>query len=172
VVGTGTASLVDASTPWVAAADGNLNQLQTSLSMLNLPISVADSNGYTLLQAAASYGQVAIVQWLFQQAKARAGDSTLSGLLQAVDADGDSALHYASTVAVAELLIQHGISTQIQNAAGLTPLQAKQQELQELQDDEDGEGFDEDDEDVIQLQRLVTHLSSLQNEPQGGQGHS
>lgn len=170
---------IDASTPWVAAADGNINQLQTSLSILNLPISAADSNGYTLLQAAASYGQDVIVQWLLQQAQSQSqaqNDTTTTTtntttstttmtqqLLQAVDADGDSALHYASTVSVAELLIQHDIScTQIQNAEGFTPLQAKQQELQELTEEENNDEFDPDDEDVIQLQRLVTYLSNLQ----------
>jgi ankyrin repeat protein len=172
---------VDASTPWVAAADGNLNQLQTSLSILNLPISAADANGYTLLQAAASYGQDIIVQWLLHQTQAQSQSqeqaqsddtkSTISQLLQAVDADGDSALHYASTVSVAQLLINHGsiALAQIQNAEGLTPLQAKQQELQELREEKEEEG-DDDDEDIIQLQRLVAYLSDLQNVPQDG-GH-
>ena len=37
---------VDASTPWVAAADGNLSLLQTSLQTLCLPITVADNNPF------------------------------------------------------------------------------------------------------------------------------
>jgi len=144
---------VDSSTPWVAAADGNLPLLQHALQQLNLPITATDSNGYTLLQAAASYSQMAVLTWVLEQEAA-------PSFVNAVDQDGDSALHYASTATAAQFLVERAhTSTAIQNAAGLTALQAKKQELQELLEDEDTE---DDDVDVLHLKGIIEYLESLE----------
>lgn len=140
---------MDASTPWVAAADGNLPLLQAALSHLQLTVNAKDENGYTFLQAAASYNRMHVLEWLVQRPHA---DCSL------VDGDGDSALHYASTATVARFLVGAGVNPSILNGEGLTALQRKQQELEEAQQDED---FDEDDEDYRQLQALVEYLASM-----------
>jgi len=145
---------IDASTPWLAAADGKLALLQSSLTKLNLSVSAADENGYTLLQAAASYGQIPVMKWILSQA------ASIGGLdVNAADKEGDTALHYAGTAEACQLLVQGAqASTQIKNAQGKTALQIKQEELKTLQDDEDE---DSDSEDIVTLQKQVAYLSSL-----------
>jgi ankyrin repeat protein len=140
---------VDNSTPWIAASDGNLNLLQHALTTLNLQPSASDENGYTLLQAAASYSRAAVMQWLIQ---------TQAVNVNAVDTEGDSALHYADKVEAATFLVQSGIDITICNAAGKTALQSKQEDIDEMMQDEDTE---DDDEDLLNLRALVEYLNSL-----------
>jgi ankyrin repeat protein len=140
---------VDNSTPWIAASDGNLNLLQHALTTLNLPPSASDENGYTLLQAAASYSRAAVMQWLIQ---------TQAVNVNAVDTEGDSALHYADKVEAATFLVQSGVDTSLLNAAGKTALQSKQEEIDEMMQDEDTE---DDDVDLLNLHALVEYLTSL-----------
>lgn len=140
---------IDSSTPWLAASEGNLPLLQTSLSKLNLPVTVADENGYTLLHAASAYAQVNLMEWLFFS----------QGVdVNAVDNDGDSALHHCHNVDAARTLIERGhANPQLRNAEGKTALQVKQDELQELMQDED----EKDSEDASNLEELVAYLSSI-----------
>lgn len=148
---------VDSSTPWVAAADGNLPLLQHALQQLNLPVTATDENGYTLLQAAASYSRIPIVNWILEQTDMSSEQRHV--LVNAVDHDGDSALHYASTASVAQFLVERaGIDTQLVNATGSTALQSKSAELEELLQDEDTE---DDDVDVIHLKEMITYLESI-----------
>jgi hypothetical protein len=152
---------VDASTPWVAAADGNLPLLQRALHLLNLTVAAADDNqGYTLLQAAASYGQIPVLTWLLSQVQAKvAGVPDVTQLANAVDRDGDSALHYAGTAATARfLVVEAGIDVRLRNSVGLTALEAKRRELEEIMCDED---FEEDDVDYLHAKEIVEYLQSL-----------
>jgi ankyrin repeat protein len=145
---------VDPSTPFLAASEGNLALMQASLQMLQQPLTVQDDNHYTLLHAAASYGQVAVVRFLLQPQH----NLPLS-FINATDHDGDTALHYATNVETAKLLVQDGkINTSQSNANGKTALQAKQEELDELLQDEEQ---DEDDEEVETLKQLIEYLSTL-----------
>lgn len=140
---------VDGSTPWVAAADGNLPLLQTALQTLQLPVTAQDENGYTLLQAAVSYNQAHVWQWLSSQPQFTAHQ---------VDGEGDSALHYAGTSNAARFLVESGINVNVKNSDGLTALQKKREELEEMRQDED---FEETDEEYVQLKDMVDYLSSL-----------
>jgi ankyrin repeat protein len=144
-------SSIDSSTPWMAASEGNLPLLQESLTKLQLPITAADENGYTLLQAASSYGQIQLIQWLLSNMPQPLTD------LNAVDQEGDSALHYASTDEACRVLVTANIDTTIKNISGKTALEAKQEELQELMDDED---FDDEDLDAAALRACIQYLSS------------
>jgi ankyrin repeat protein len=141
---------VDGSTPWIAASDGNLNLLQHALTTLNLTPSVSDENGYTLLQAASSYSRAAVMQWLIQAPQAVN--------VNAVDTEGDSALHYADKVEAATYLVQSGIDTALLNVAGKTALQSKQEDMDEMMADEDTE---DDDVDLLNLRALIEYLTSL-----------
>ena len=133
----------------MAASEGNLALLQSSLTSLNLPLSAADENGYTLLHAAASYNQLQIMELLIQ-----------NGVdVNATDNDGDSALHYAGNAQAAQMLIQSGKCNPAQpNGEGKTALQAKQEELDEMLKDEDVE---DDDDDLELLKAVVQYLSTL-----------
>ena len=141
---------MDASTPWMAAADGNLALLQASLQALQLsPSTAQDEHGYTLLQAAVSYNRANVWTWLASQP---------GFVVHTADGEGDTALHYAATAEAARFLVQQGIDVQARNAEQQTALEKKQQELEELRQDED---FEETDEEYIQLKGVVDYLSSL-----------
>jgi ankyrin repeat protein len=145
-----TNQIIDNSTPWIAASDGNLALLQHALTTLNLPPSEAsDENGYTLLQAASSYSRAAVMQWLVQ---------TVAVDVNAVDTEGDTALHYADKVEAATFLLQSGIDVTILNVAGKTALQSKQDDMDEMMADED---IEDDDVDLLNLRALIEYLTSL-----------
>ena len=140
---------IDSSTPWMAASEGNLSLLQSSLSFLQLPVAAADENGYTLLHAAASYNQLPIIHYLLQNHVD----------INAVDNDGDSVLHHVGNLETAKLLIEVGkANPSIVNKQGKTALQAKQEELDEMMSDEDVE---DDDEDLETLKVVVGYFSTL-----------
>lgn len=139
---------LDSSTPWMAASEGNLALLKRSLSTLNLGVTSADENGYTLLHAASAYAQVPIIEWLLAQGVN----------VTATDNDGDSALHHTDDAMIAKLLIERGrVNPSLQNSEGKTALQVKQDDLQELMADED----DEHSEEASKLRELIAYLSSI-----------
>jgi ankyrin repeat protein len=140
----------------MAASEGSLVLLQESLKSLNLPVSCADESGYTLLHAAAAYHQLSVMDWLLlQQERIN---------INAVDNDGDTALHYTERADVARKLIEAGANPTIANNSDKTALQVKQEELDELiQEDED-----DDSDDVMNLRELIAYLTSVRTS-QGGQ---
>ena len=78
--------------------------------------------------------------------------------VNAVDTEGDSALHYADKVEAATFLVQSGIDTALLNTAGKTALQSKQEDIDEMMADEDTE---DDDADLLNLRALIEYLTSL-----------
>jgi hypothetical protein len=145
---------MDASTPWMAASDGNLFLLQNSLAVLNIQVTAADENGYTLLHAASAYAQIHVMEWLIAQRVP----------VNAVDSDGDTALHHVEDVNAAKLLIEKGKAhPMIANSSGKTPLQVKQGDLEELMEDDD----DDDSDEAAKLRELISYISSVTaNTPQ------
>ena len=172
---------IDPSTPWTAIAEGNLSLLQLSLQQLQYPIYVADEiQGYTLLQAAASYSHTPILQYIWSEIQnhnnnanngtaSSAATTTTScpegGYQNAVDHDGDTALHYAGTVQAMEFLIDTcRINVHITNHNQMTALDAKRTEMHEIEQDVDD--FDEDDIDYVQLKEMVQYLETKMMNPQ------
>jgi ankyrin repeat protein len=147
-------SEIDASTPFVAASDGDLDLLKRSLAHLSIPDTISDSNGLTLLHSAASYNQKEIIEWLLL---------TQNVNVNAKDNDGDTPLHHCDQVNAARMLIDQGKADyRIKNNEGQTPLDLKKEEWQELKGslEEDG-GNDDADDDLEALEELVQYLSSL-----------
>ena len=142
---------IDESTPWVAAGDGDLTLLQTSIAQLGLAPNAADSNGFTFLHAACGYGRLEVMQWLIGLNK----DSVVIDV-NARDGDGDTPLHHCDDVDSAKMLTEAGADHTIKNSDGKTALEVKQEDLQEG-DEED----DSDDEDRTKLKDLVEYLKSL-----------
>jgi hypothetical protein len=140
---------IDESTPWVAAGDGDLPLLQSSIAQLNLSPNAADSNGFTFLHAACGYGRIKVIQWLL----GLNADSIVIDV-NAKDGDGDTPLHHCDDVDTAKILIEAGADTTIKNCDGKTALEVKQEDLDEG-DDED----DSDDEDRSKLKELVEFLT-------------
>lgn len=141
---------IDESTPWVAAGDGDLALLQSSISQLGLAPNAADSNGFTFLHAACGYGRLEVIQWLIGLNK----DSVVIDV-NARDGDGDTPLHHCDDVDSAKVLIEAGADHTIRNGDGKTALEVKQEDLKEG-DEED----DSDDEDRVKLKDLVEYLKS------------
>lgn len=138
---------VDSSTPWMAAAEGNLPLLKSSLLALGLAATAQDETGYALVHAAVSYSQMNVLQWLVDN----------GANVHAVDNEGDTVLHYSGDAATASYLIQAlEVDSMLTNVAGKTALQVKEEELEEIMDDEDDE-----DDDVEVLKQLVEYLKSL-----------
>jgi len=144
-----TAEIIDASTPWVAAGDGDLQLLQTSIQQLNLTPNSRDGNGFSFLHAACGYCRVDVIAWLLSNKDVV--DVNLR------DGDGDTALHHCDDAVSAKMLIEGGADAQLTNDEGKTPLQVKEEELHEGDEEED----DSDDEDREKLKELVTYLKSL-----------
>lgn len=145
---------IDASTPWVAAGDGDLILLQTSINQLGLSPNAADSNGFTFLHAACGYCRVDVIQWLL----GLNNESNTIIDVNARDGDGDTPLHHCDDAVSAKMLIEGGADHGIKNDEGKTPLEVKEEELQEGDEEDD----DSDDEDREKLKELVVYLKSLQ----------
>lgn len=141
---------IDESTPWVAAGDGDLSLLQSSITQLGLFPNAADSNGFTFLHAACGYGRTEVIQWLLGLNKQ---DSIVIDV-NAKDGDGDTPLHHCDDVDTAKILIEAGADPTIKNGDGKTALEVKLDDLDEG-DDED----DSDDEDRSKLKELVEFLT-------------
>lgn len=137
---------IDASTPWVAAGDGDLQLLQTSIKQLGLSPSSCDENGFSFLHAACGYCRVGVIQWLLSN----------NVNVNIRDADGDTALHHCDDAISAKLLMEGGADHQLTNDEGKNPLQVKEEEFHE--GDIENES---DDEDREKLKELVTYLKSL-----------
>ena len=151
---------IDSSTPFVAAADGDLNLLQSSIKQLGLSPNAADSNGFTFLHASCGYCRVDVIQWLLDLNKS---SSTIIIDVNAVDGDGDTPLHHCDDVVSAKLLIEEGgANHELTNNDGKTALNIKEEELQEGADDDEDD--DSDDEDREKLKQLVAYLKSLSEE--------
>ena len=144
---------IDASTPFVAAADGDLTLLKSSIKQLNLSPNAKDSNGFTLLHAACGYSRIEVINWLLDLNNI---ESTIIDV-NARDSDNDTPLHHCDDVESARILIEKGgADHQLTNNEGKTPLQSKEAELEEDDDDDDS-----DDEDREKLKQLVVYLKSL-----------
>ena len=146
------AAEIDASTPWVAAGDGDLQLLQASIEKLSLPPSASVSNGFTFLHAACGYCRVDVIEWLLglNRKEPNAVD------VNARDGDGDTPLHHCDDAVSAKMLVEGGADHKLENDEGKTPLQVKEEELHEG-DDED----ESDDEDREKLKELIDYLKGL-----------
>jgi ankyrin repeat protein len=140
----------EASTPFVAAGDGDLELLQASIEQLGISPNAADSNGFTFLHAACGYCRVEVIEWLL----GLNNDSTIINV-NARDGDGDTPLHHCDDAVSAKMLIKAGADHRLKNDQGQTPLEVKEEELEE------GDDSDSDDEDRLKLKELVTYLKSL-----------
>ncbi|KAF8515388.1 ankyrin [Hysterangium stoloniferum] len=94
---------------WVAAGEGDLDRVKVRTLSPNVP----DPYTYTPMHAAASYGQIEVLDYLV----GRGGDVNVK------DNDNETPLFTVESVEVARWLINHGADITVQNADGMTPAQ-------------------------------------------------
>ncbi|KAF8440536.1 ankyrin repeat-containing domain protein [Boletus edulis BED1] len=103
---------------WVAAADGDVQRVQTLAISPNAP----DPFTYTPMHAAASYAQLDVLAYLVQQG----GDVNIT------DEDGDTPLYTVENIDTARWLIDHGAAIDRRNGAGVSPIEHIQEDFPEV----------------------------------------
>jgi len=98
---------------WVAAADGDISRLTQLVDHQSFSPNIPDPYSYTPMHAAASYGQLDILEYLIS----RGGDVNIT------DNDGDTPLYTVETVETARFLVQHGAVVDRTNNEGISPIE-------------------------------------------------
>ena len=83
------AAEVDASTPFVAAADGEIELLQESIKQLGILPNAADPYGFTFLHSSCGYCRDKVMQWFIGLYVESNGMH-----VNAMAGDGDTAVHH------------------------------------------------------------------------------
>ncbi|KAJ7127040.1 ankyrin repeat-containing domain protein [Mycena epipterygia] len=107
---------------WVAAGDGDLDRVRHLVEQESLSPNAPDEFTYTPMHAAASYGQLQILEYLIS----RGGDVNVQ------DADGDTPIYTVENVETARFLVTHGATLDRQNSDGVSPIDHLQEEFSEV----------------------------------------
>ncbi|CAO3657049.1 unnamed protein product [Mucor hiemalis] len=95
---------------WVAAGDGQLDRVR-ELVESGIDVNGHDQFGYTAMHAAVSYGQFEVVKYLLDH----------GANVDVQDFEKDTPLYVAETVAMAQLLLDHGADPKHVNEDNITP---------------------------------------------------
>ncbi|TCD60479.1 hypothetical protein EIP91_010027 [Steccherinum ochraceum] len=96
---------------WVAAGDGDLDRVRELVEHQSYSANIPDSNTYTPMHAAASYGHIHILEYLVS----KGGDVNI------LDSDGDTPLYVVENIETARWLVEHGAIVNRRNAEDVTP---------------------------------------------------
>ncbi|KAJ7739775.1 ankyrin repeat-containing domain protein [Mycena maculata] len=107
---------------WVAAGDGNLDRVRLLVEQESLSPNAPDEFTYTPMHAAASYGQLQVLEYLIS----RGGDVNVQ------DADGDTPIYTVENVETARFLVTHGATLDRQNSEGVSPIDHLREEFSEV----------------------------------------
>ncbi|KAJ7707763.1 ankyrin repeat-containing domain protein [Mycena rosella] len=107
---------------WVAAGDGDLERVRHLVEQESLSPNAPDAFTYTPMHAAASYGQIQILEYLIS----RGGDVNVQ------DGDGDTPIYTVENVTTARFLLDHGAVLDRQNSEGVSPIDHLQEEFSEV----------------------------------------
>ncbi|KAF8807033.1 ankyrin [Phlegmacium glaucopus] len=97
---------------WVAAGDGDIDRVRELLEQQDLSPNVPDQFTYTPMHAAASYGQIDVLEFLISHG----GDVNIA------DSDGDTPLYTVENLETARFLVQHGAVVARRNNEGISPI--------------------------------------------------
>ncbi|RDB25523.1 hypothetical protein Hypma_006508 [Hypsizygus marmoreus] len=98
---------------WVAAGDGDLARVRELVEQQSLSPNIPDPFTYTPMHAAASYGQLEVLDYLIS----RGGDVNVT------DGDGDTPLYTVENIETAKFLVEHGATVDRRNVEGISPIE-------------------------------------------------
>ncbi|CCM04304.1 uncharacterized protein FIBRA_06475 [Fibroporia radiculosa] len=107
---------------WVAAGDGDLGRVRELIETCSISPNVPDAHTYTPMHAAASYGQVHVLEYLISK----------GGDVNVTDGDGDTPLYVVENVETAQYLVEHGAIVNRRNSEGITPAQYLSEDFEEV----------------------------------------
>ncbi|KAJ7227137.1 ankyrin [Mycena pura] len=107
---------------WVAAGDGDLERVRHLVEKESLSPNAPDEYTYTPMHAAASYGQLHVLEYLIS----RGGDVNVE------DGDGDTPIYTVENVETAKFLVDHGAVIDRQNSEGVSPIDHLAEEFLEV----------------------------------------
>ncbi|OAX41180.1 ankyrin [Rhizopogon vinicolor AM-OR11-026] len=112
---------------WVAAGDGDLVRVrelveQQCRSSYAVSPNAPDPFTYTPMHAAASYGQLEILTFLFSQ----------GGDVNVTDEDGDTPLYTVENQETAQWLLDHGATLDRRNNEGVSPVEHLREDFPEV----------------------------------------
>ncbi|KAI0783579.1 ankyrin repeat-containing domain protein [Abortiporus biennis] len=107
---------------WVAAGDGDLERVRELIEHHSYGPNVPDENTYTPMHAAASYGQLHILEYLISK----------DGDVNITDEDGDTPLYAVENIETARFLVEHGAVVNRINAEGISPVTALEEDFLEV----------------------------------------
>ncbi|TFK40312.1 ankyrin repeat-containing domain protein [Crucibulum laeve] len=107
---------------WVAAGDGDLDRVKELIESHSLSPNVPDPNSYTPMHAAASYGQIEVLEYLVS----RGGDVNIT------DDDGDTPIYTVENVDTARWLVEHGAIVDRRNQEGISPIEHLSEDFGEV----------------------------------------
>ncbi|GLB40205.1 putative ankyrin repeats (many copies) [Lyophyllum shimeji] len=98
---------------WVAAGDGDLARVKELVEQQSLDPNIPDPFTYTPMHAAASYGQLAVLEYLISR----------GGNVNVTDEDGDTPLYTVENVETARFLVDQGAIVHRRNKEGVSPIE-------------------------------------------------
>ncbi|KAG2107103.1 ankyrin repeat-containing domain protein [Suillus cothurnatus] len=107
---------------WVAAGDGDLVRVRELVEQQSTSPNAPDEFTYTPMHAAASYGQLDILAYLFSK----------GGNVNVTDGDGDTPLYAVENTETAQWLLDHGSTLNHQNNDGVSPIEHLQEDFPEI----------------------------------------
>jgi len=107
---------------WVAAGDGDLVRVRELVEQQSTSPNAPDEFTYTPMHAAASYGQLETLAYLFSQ----------GGDVNVTDEDGDTPLYAVENTETAQWLLDHGSTLDHQNNDGVSPIEHLQENFPEI----------------------------------------
>jgi len=109
---------------WVAAGDGDLDQVKYLVQAKGISPNTPDEYSYTPMHAAASYGHIDVLEYLIS----KGGDVNM------IDNENETPLYVVETPQVAKWLVDHGADSQWKNADRLKPADVLREDFPEIAD--------------------------------------
>ncbi|KAL6302351.1 ankyrin repeat-containing domain protein [Sparassis latifolia] len=107
---------------WVAAGDGDLGRVRRLTLCIALSPNLPDPYTYTPMHAAASYGQIHVLEYLISQ----------GGDVNVTDSDGDTPLYVVENIMTAWFLVENGATVDHRNNEGASPAETLAEDFEEV----------------------------------------